>query len=348
MAVPDDTYIQSSDNPSNDVFEVALSNPSGTPTAGPLKYRIWKKLNNATVINLKMALMQGTTEIASWLHNDIPSTPTNYSKTLTGPQFAAITDFNDLRIRGTANPSAVLWTPANISTNAWFDAQGGTYVTGTTTVTQWADRSGNGRHLSSSGGGGMTAPSYASNKITTDAGFEGFDTWAVALPAGTFDVAFVATPKANNKKTFILRPGTTQEYLLIFSNSVLTSIPGLGLTGFDPSVTWADNLLGQCYFSITAANASNVRLNGNAASTPNAGFAGNSYVLSTTPIMLGGWTSGDNMGDTCEVIFMTAGQSSTDREKIEGYLAWKWDGILGGSTLVTALPSGHPYKSAAP
>ena len=101
----DATYIQSADNPSSsDYFEVGLSNPTGTPTNGPFKYRIFKKLNNAAVVNMKVALMQGSTEIASWRHDDISNTPTEYSQTLTGPQFSAITDFTDLRIRGIPNP----------------------------------------------------------------------------------------------------------------------------------------------------------------------------------------------------------------------------------------------------
>jgi hypothetical protein len=120
----DANYIQSSDNPTAEVFEVALSNPTGTPTNGPLKYRIFKKFNNAAVVNMKVALMQGATEIASWLHNDISSTPTEYSQTLTGPQFAAITDFTDLRIRGTANPSAS-WSPLDLGTEylAWLSVK---------------------------------------------------------------------------------------------------------------------------------------------------------------------------------------------------------------------------------
>jgi hypothetical protein len=113
----DATYIQSASNPSaSDYFEVGLSNPSGTPTNGPFKYRIFKKLNNAAVVNMKVALMQGATEIASWLHSDISNTPTEYSQTLTGPQFSAITDFTDLRIRGIPNPVvAVAFTAGSTS-----------------------------------------------------------------------------------------------------------------------------------------------------------------------------------------------------------------------------------------
>jgi hypothetical protein len=35
-------------------------------------------------------------------------------------------------------------------------------------------------------------------------------------------------------------------------------------------------------------------------------------------------------------------------DQIQGYLAWKWDGINGDTALVDALPIGHPYKVEAP
>ena len=44
-------------------------------------------------------------------------------------------------------------------------------------------------------------------------------------------------------------------------------------------------------------------------------------------------------GSMCEFMIFNTVLSTTDRQKIEGYLAWKW-GIT--------LPSGHPYISAAP
>lgn len=46
-------------------------------------------------------------------------------------------------------------------------------------------------------------------------------------------------------------------------------------------------------------------------------------------------------GLLCEVIVFSTAISSTDREKLEGYLAHKW-GTAG------ALPGGHPYKAAPP
>lgn len=49
-----------------------------------------------------------------------------------------------------------------------------------------------------------------------------------------------------------------------------------------------------------------------------------------------------------EVILLPTAASLEDRQKIEGYLAHKWDAINGNTTLVTALPQSHPWKYVAP
>jgi hypothetical protein len=42
-----------------------------------------------------------------------------------------------------------------------------------------------------------------------------------------------------------------------------------------------------------------------------------------------------------EIIYYTAVLSTTQRQEIEGYLAWKWG-------LKDSLPSSHPYKLFPP
>jgi hypothetical protein len=53
-----------------------------------------------------------------------------------------------------------------------------------------------------------------------------------------------------------------------------------------------------------------------------------------------GSTSACN-GDYAEMLVCHEAISSTERQKLEGYLAWQWG-------LVSTLPVDHPYKSAAP
>lgn len=54
-------------------------------------------------------------------------------------------------------------------------------------------------------------------------------------------------------------------------------------------------------------------------------------------------------GEIAEVIMLNYAPTTGERQQIEGYLAWKW-GVTGSNVtdLVGKLPSGHPYKSAAP
>src|SRR5215204_2014546 len=94
----DTDYIQSPTNPINEVCKIALGDPSGA-LAEPfvLRYRY----NNISGAQLKIRLLQGTTEIASW--TETTAGWNTSERTLTSPQFAAITDFTDLYVELKAN-----------------------------------------------------------------------------------------------------------------------------------------------------------------------------------------------------------------------------------------------------
>ena len=98
-------------NNSSAVLEVGLSNPGGTPGAGPctVRYRIAKSTNGSIVssgtgVATYCHVYQGGTLIAS----DGPKTPTgtwtSYSFT---PDLSGVTDWNDLRLRFTCDSAAV-------------------------------------------------------------------------------------------------------------------------------------------------------------------------------------------------------------------------------------------------
>jgi hypothetical protein len=46
-------------------------------------------------------------------------------------------------------------------------------------------------------------------------------------------------------------------------------------------------------------------------------------------------------GEIAEIVVLPEAASVAPRQRIEGYLAWKWG-------LEANLPSGHPYELAAP
>ena len=93
-------FIQSSTSPA--VADIAVLKVDTPPLVTPqqpfvVAYEYGKQTNNATRIDITIRLMQGTTEIAAWTHTDVSSTLNVAQQTLTGGQFATITDFYALR-----------------------------------------------------------------------------------------------------------------------------------------------------------------------------------------------------------------------------------------------------------
>lgn len=100
-AVASDTdYIVSSDT-DTDTCEIRLSDPS-TTVARPFSVAYRYKRIGSDDITLRVALMEGATQRASWDTAVSSGTFTDAEQFLTAPEFAAITDFTDLRVRFTA------------------------------------------------------------------------------------------------------------------------------------------------------------------------------------------------------------------------------------------------------
>jgi hypothetical protein len=95
-------YIKSSVNPTSDVVVIGLeSKPAPIVDTGHvLRYR-YRKEGSGTV-NINVALMEGSSVIASWQHDDIGAI-TTAEQTLTELQAGSITDYSNLRFRVTAS-----------------------------------------------------------------------------------------------------------------------------------------------------------------------------------------------------------------------------------------------------
>jgi len=104
-----------------------------------------------------------------------------------------------------------LWTPANITTLAWYDASDATTITESGgAVSQWDDKSGNTRHISQ--GTGSAQPTWDTiDKIT----FDGTTDWLWNDPAqaspwsaylhtlGAYDIYIVGAIPSTTNKTFV-------------------------------------------------------------------------------------------------------------------------------------------------
>lgn len=95
-------FVTSADNPSNDTFEVNLTSLSGVSPDGPHTIEYVLQAVNSSTLDVTIALVENTTVIASWTHNNIPTEWTRYSSVLTSGERAAITDYTNLRLRITA------------------------------------------------------------------------------------------------------------------------------------------------------------------------------------------------------------------------------------------------------
>jgi len=239
------------------------------------------------------------------------------------------------------------WTPAELGTDliAWYDFNDtATVIQSGGFLTQWNDKSGNARH--------GVPPNTSALSINSDGIYlanatsgAGLGIQMPTLPSVYFDCAFAGKPNAaGSYRTLIAQQVGGQHHVLIeTATNVLGSYAGTGLFQAG-SLTWS-SVNGQIYLSFSSASTVKIGKDGDSLFDE----TGENLVPDSAPFLMNyGVAGGQGWGTVREFVFMTAGRSQSDQDKVSGYLAWKWDGILGVTTHVAALPSGHPYKGAPP
>lgn len=247
-----------------------------------------------------------------------------------------------------------LWTPARISTSLWLDADDASTITlNDGNVSQWNDKSGNGRNVVQAIE--VNRPGYNSTTLNNK-------------PAITFDGSL----------KFLAMSVNTSNIIIINSYSAFTvgrasSAPTNVTDGFSNSGFWGDgggyisnyfrgtsNLIGaynwdgnndvttQSYtfgtnvISGVELSGGSIRLRqngGTETSTASANTSDTSGVLRIGKVYRD--QEPNFTGVISEVIFCRGHLSTTNRQLVEGYLAWKWE-------LATSLPNDHPYKNGPP
>jgi len=255
-----------------------------------------------------------------------------------------------------------LWTPATLPPAAWYDAADSATITHTSgAVSQWNDKSGNNNHA--------TQATSTVRPTTGSATLGGLNAVAFRLGDGT-NKQFLAAP---NHATLNLDPSGGANVFAVmkylgFSNNGSTSVNAAVCKGQLLSASAAygirvgsSNQLGYQAGSNSQASTSNFS-NQEILFSGTGDFAGNTsriYVdglLKTTVNPSGAFTSDntdllyigrDNSSgrhanvDFGEILILGGVISEANRQKIEGYLAHKWN-------LYSKLASGHPYKNTAP
>lgn len=246
--------------------------------------------------------------------------------------------------------AAALWTPAQLTTSLWLDAADASTITESGgAVSQWDDKSGNFNHVAQ--GDSALRPVYASAVLNSlpVVRFDGLNdrlaTSAAILTQQTFGIYAVTANRnpaiesvtmgqylgGDAGRTLFYQNGTTTRLsaagggrgAAIYNGTANNQFHIFGYEGNNTNYTLYYEGASVTTGSITGTNMANTTFK---IGEPAAGAAGNFF-----PAAL----------DSAEIVVALAPLSSTDRQKMEGYLAHKWG-------LTANLPAGHPYKTAAP
>jgi hypothetical protein len=294
-----------------------------------------------------------------------PPEPTKTSTLYTGQipypvggGYYAVKAYEDGNTSGVVRESFErVWTPANDTQSLWFKSNDLTTITkdGSNLVSQWNDKSGNSRNATASG---TARPTWNNSKMVFN------NTHYMLTPnifttASDFSVFIVhkaTTIDSNGVGVFALQNGlnsTNGYFHALYRSDITNKYRGLvtsngttsDMTILNPNISLQTNT---DYIMGHGASASTHFISTNGTKTSTARSINCQF--SNAKGVIGGYydTAYLHIGDISEIIVLSSLADDALREKFEGYLAWKWDGINGNTALVDALPSNHPYKSAPP
>jgi hypothetical protein len=241
-----------------------------------------------------------------------------------------------------------LWRPTELagSLALWLDAEDSSTITlNGANVSQWADKSGNGRNA--------TQATAAAQPAYTASGLNG-------KPVLTFDgandtLSYNGTFLANTDYTVtaVHYRSNPKDHNWFFGGSTqgVNQNFVMGYESPNTKFRWGQfgndvDTLGQTYVAGLPSTAIARQSQTEGKSTFINGVAGGvsantqnliSYAGANIGALLGGFFA----GGMAEIVMTTSALSTSDRQKLEGYLAWKWG-------LESNLPSNHPYKLLPP
>jgi hypothetical protein len=255
-------------------------------------------------------------------------------------------------------PGFTTWTPTELGSALalWLDADdASTIILNGSTVSQWRDKSGNARHASQATAANQ--PTYSATGLNGKGtlNFDGTND-SMTIIGGNIPLHTALSGDNNHSATMLIFPEMTSNLPVLFHSP-------LGGGGYlflfelnNPGLYWIYSSTGPqrvynsgftvntpSFFTANKTNATtgDLYLNG-AIQSSFTGALGATPTISSA-FLLGSYStpSFNYKGKFGEIIFTEFSLSTTDRERLEGYLAWKWG-------TVASLPAGHPYKNSPP
>jgi hypothetical protein len=269
-----------------------------------------------------------------------------------------------------------LWTPALVRPALWLDAADLSTISVATGVSEWRDKSGNGRHFTQGTGG--TQPTFTANGFNSIPvlSFNGSQWLTSISTAATWNFLH----NSNGSSVFaVWRAGNVSDpnaiYTLLGNNAAGSANRGFYIIYDDRvSVPRNDVVLSQVSRGVTGqAAVNNVSAGGvhpanapvllSLISDPNNGTAANRSFLrvnksltqanadTNAPVATDAsfnlqiGASGNNVaphvGLIAEIVILSSIANNTVRQQIEGHLAWKWG-------LTANLIDSHLFKNQPP
>ena len=240
------------------------------------------------------------------------------------------------------------WTPSEIPTVIWYDAgDPGTLTTNASgRVSQWDDKSGNGRHATNAVVANQPTylPAGWFNGLQTVSCENGSYFLRLALPVPSTQAVFtVAKPQISTFNCLFLNNQTAPGSITILPKAVdgsgdpdVLKVNGGSPAGLELYVNGSTNPVMRnadaMYDAIIADNTNGVL----------ARFADLTVSTAIDFNLIGDTSSGwDARVKYSEIVIVDASTLMEEQFRVEGYLAWKWG-------FEESLPPGHPYKNEAP
>jgi hypothetical protein len=228
----------------------------------------------------------------------------------------------------------------------WLDGSDfSAFTLSSTSVTQWRDKSGNGNHMANNG----TGPIYNGSLINSLGGIDCTNGGSLISSgfqnSANLSFAMVAVVKSGLGfwGSFFTHGGRDNDFAVERNSIVGTTIHfqtandnsqcGIAYTVDAPVLYYGTMTSGTSRFFQSFSGGTN---------TTTTGTNSSSISLGSQLARVG---KSDN-NEVCnsfigEIIYYTAVLGTTQRQQVEGYLAWKWG-------LKASLPSSHPYKLFPP
>ena len=251
-----------------------------------------------------------------------------------------------------------VWNPSMLSTALWLDAADASTITESGgAVSQWDDKSGNGRNAVQASSG--SRPEYTANALNNKnvLTLDGTDDFMTVAHAASLNaqispstVAIVYKKSAGFRLLQKKDGAGTEADSWFFNDSAILSVGGAFTTSYSSNQdTWQ--------IDVGVWNGSTIKhwrngskleapdvFNGtlvNGEVDPTATPASNSDDLYIGKRLNPSGTSGIMVGQIAGILICNSVLSTLDRQKLEGYYAHQFG-------LTANLPADHPYKTAIP